>query len=96
MKATLMFWHKDRRPEGVILELKAHEVAVTAEYPDGVRYRMICKSLLTGRFVLMDNHHPKGHHVHVDDQESEYHFRGLEPLVDDFKELVLIHLGVNV
>lgn len=96
MKATLVFWHKDRRPDGLILELKIHEVGVSAHYPDGLKYRLICKDLKSGRRVLMDNHHPKGHHVHLDDIESKYHFRGLDALVDDFRDFVLKHLEVKL
>jgi len=96
MKATLVFWHKDRRQDGVILELKIHEVAVSTQYPDGLKYRLICKNLASGKLVLMDNHHPKGHHVHLDDSESIYLFRGLDALMDDFTALVHGHLGVKI
>ena len=44
----------------------------------------------------MDNHHPKGHHVHLDDQERPYEFKNSDLLVDDFKAMVLQHLEVNL
>lgn len=96
MKATLVFWHKDRRPDGLILELKIHEVGISTQYPDGVKYSLICKDLKSGRQVLMDNHHPKGHHVHLDGEETIYSFKGLDALVDDFSEMVSKHLGVTI
>jgi hypothetical protein len=44
----------------------------------------------------MDNHYPKGHHVHLDEAELRYEYRSDELLIDDFKELVLNHMGVAI
>lgn len=44
----------------------------------------------------MDNHHPKGPHIHVDDQELPYDFNGLDQLVDDFRRLIFEHMGVQI
>ena len=89
MKAALIVWHKARFGGHYIVELKIHQVGRSARYPDGVKYGLICKNLKTGRHVLMDNHHPKGHHIHLDDQELPYEFRDSDALIDDFKGLVL-------
>ena len=96
MKASLVFWQKERIKGRYVLELKIHQVKESAQYPDGVKYGLICKDLKTGRQVLMDNHHPKGHHLHLDAEESEYEFRGNDSLIDDFKGLVLRHLDVKL
>jgi Family of unknown function (DUF6516) len=96
MKATLVYCHKERIKGRYILELKIHSVENSAQYPDGVKYGLICKDLKTGRRVLMDNHHPKGHHIHLDSEELDYEFRGNELLVGDFEALVLRHLEVRL
>jgi len=96
MKAPLIVWHKARIGGRYIVELKIHQVAKSPKYPDAIKYGLICKDLRTGRQVLMDNHHPKGHHVHLDDQELPYVFRDTDTLVDDFRTFVLQHLEVKL
>jgi len=44
----------------------------------------------------MDNHHPKGPHVHLDERELPYEFSNEDKLIDDFKKLVLEHLEVKI
>lgn len=44
----------------------------------------------------MDNHHPKGPHVHVDDKEISYSFIDLDQLIVDFRRLILEHMGVTL
>lgn len=44
----------------------------------------------------MDNHHPKGPHVHVNEFEENYEFLGLNELVADFRRLIVEHLGVEI
>lgn len=96
MKADLVFWQKARIQGRYILELKIHEVEHSAKYPDGIRYRLICHDLQTEQKVLLDNHHPKGHHLHIDDQEVPYEFQGIPTLLTDFAKWVESHLGVKV
>jgi hypothetical protein len=96
MKASLLVWHKARIKGRYIVQLTIHQVEDSARYPDGVKYGLICKDLKTGRQVLMDNHHPKGPHIHLDDEEIDYKFRNSDALIDDFKELVLKHLEVTL
>ena len=96
MKATLVYWFKERIQGHFIAELKIYEVGKSSKYPDGIKYGLICKDLKTGRQVLMDNHHPKGHHIHLDDKEQRYEFHGTDGIVDDFKKLVLEHLEVKL
>ena len=65
-------------------------------YKDGVKYSLIFVELRSGRKVLLDNHHPKGHHVHLDDQEFGYPYCGDKQLIADFKNYVYQHFGVNI
>jgi len=96
MKASLVYWFKERIKEHFIVELKIYQVGKSSKYPDGIKYSLICKDLKTERQVLMDNHHPKGHHIHLDDQERQYEFHSTDKIVDDFKKLVLEHFEVKL
>ena len=60
-----------------------YEVDVTERYPDGVRYRLF---YVRDRRVVVgyDNHHPKGHHRHIEDRQEPYAFESGERLVSDF------------
>ena len=91
-----MYWHKERIKDRYIMELKIYQLEMSSQYPDGFKYSLICKDLRTGRQVLIDNHHPKGHHIHLDKEEKMYEFHGTEALIDDFKKLVLEHLEVKL
>lgn len=44
----------------------------------------------------MDNHHPKGHHLHLDNREMPYEFKDVPTLLSDFEKLVESHLGVKL
>lgn len=67
-----------------------------SRYKDGVKYSLIFLELKTGRRVLLDNHHPKGHHIHLDDKEFAYEYRSDKQLVADFKTNVYQHFGVTI
>lgn len=86
MPARLIFWEKLIDESGAIEERKAWEVAKTAKYPDGIRYRLAyIKAGEKVPSVLYDNHHPKGHHKHLQGRQSPYQFAGPEQLVADFR-----------
>lgn len=72
------------------------EVPKTKKYPLGVRYSLICIDPATHKRVLMDNHHPKGPHVHFDDREVNYEFVSKDALFADFKKFVSDHMGVQL
>lgn len=96
MKAILIYWHKAKIQGRYIVELQIHSVESVRRYPQGVKYGLICRDLETGRQVLMDNHHPKGPHIHLDGKEFAYEFRGQTELIQDFVRLVLEHLEVKL
>jgi hypothetical protein len=96
MKARLILWHKAGLQSRYILEMKIYEVAKSPKYVDGVRYSLILIDTSSGRRVLMDNHHPKGPHAHLDDRELPYAFTNEEKLIEDFKKLVMEHLEVKI
>lgn len=96
MTAELVFWHKARLQERYILEMAIHRVKRSTRYPEGLKYGLILIDLETDVRVLMDNHHPKGHHIHLNDKEIAYHFMNVDRLIQDFKALILEHMGVTL
>jgi hypothetical protein len=74
MKASLRYFAKNVIQNRYVVELSIHDVGTSSKYPDGVKYGLICKDLKTGFYVLLDNHHPKGPHVHVNDREFSYEY----------------------
>jgi hypothetical protein len=73
-----------------------HEVLNSKQYPDALKWGLICNDRVSGKKVLMDNHHPKGPHFHIDDDEFPYEFTDLDELVDDFRRIINEHLGVQI
>lgn len=96
MVATLIYWHKARLQEGYVLEMEIHRVAKSSRYPDGVKYGLVLADLKTKHRVLMDNHHPKGPHIHLNNRELPYRYIDEERLIDDFKKLVLATMEVKL
>lgn len=96
MKAVLVrhekFWVRRR----FLIEIEVHEVPRTNKYPDGLKWGLICMDRMGSKRVLMDNHHPKGPHIHLDDEELEYEFKSLDKLVEDFRKLIREHMGVTI
>ena len=79
-----------------VVEITVHEVTRNPRYRDGLKWGLICVDRVTGKRILMDNHHPKGPHIHVDDDELPYEFTNIDQLVHDFRRLVTEHLGVQI
>ena len=73
-----------------------HQVPKSSSYKDGLKWGLVCIDRLNGKRVLMDNHHPKGPHIHIDDDEMPYEFSGLDKLVSDFRQLITEHMGVQI
>jgi len=96
MKAKLLYYQKARFQDHYLMEMTIHEVGRSGRYPDGVKYGLLLVDLRTGRRVLMDNHHPKGHHLHLDGEEVPYDYKNDDQLIEDFKKFVLDHLGVAI
>lgn len=44
----------------------------------------------------MDNHHPKGPHIHINEKEMPYGYVSLDELMDDFRRVVTEHMGVQI
>jgi hypothetical protein len=65
MRAVLRYHEKYHLRNRYLIEMSIFEVS-EPRYPLGVKYRLICLDFIKGKRVLMDNHYPKGHHVHLD------------------------------
>lgn len=96
MKAHLKYFAKNKIHGRYVVELSIHDVGKSSKYPDGIKYGLICKDLKTGKVVLLDNHHPKGPHVHINEREFSYEFVSDEQLIKDFEMLVLKEIGVKL
>jgi hypothetical protein len=96
MRATLIRHEKFIVRRRYIIEITVHEIPKSAHYQDGLKWGLICVDRISGKRVLMDNHHPKGPHLHIDDQELSYEFHGLDRLVSDFRKLITEHMGVQI
>ena len=96
MKATLIFREKARIQSCFVLEMVIYRIDKDKNYPDQVKYSLILINAINQKRVLMDNHHPKGHHVHLDQEEFGYEYVDEEKLISDFKDLALRHMGVKL
>jgi len=45
--------------------------------------------------VLYDNHHPKGHHRHIEGGEETYRFVDVDRLIEDFMANVRRAIGAG-
>lgn len=95
-KAELIYYAKDEIQDHYILEMAMHWVGESKKYPSGIKYGLIFVDPNNGKRVLMDNHHPKGPHTHLDDKEISYQFTDIDKLVSDFKQYILTYMGVTL
>lgn len=95
-KATLIYTFREVVQGRYVLEQSIHAVPLDNRYPDGVKYRLIFVDSKSGEKVLMDNHQPKGPHVHLGEEEIPYEYVNDEKLLTDFKHFVLQHMGVKL
>lgn len=96
MKATLVRYEKFVVRRRYVVEMSVHQVPHSNRYKDGLKWSLICVDRISGKRLLMDNHHPKGPHIHFDSDEISYDFTGLDQLISDFRRLVTEHMGVQI
>jgi hypothetical protein len=81
-KSKIYLKHSYLDKEAVI-ELKIWEIAKGIRFPEGIKYSLFCVE--EGKVLVgFDNHHPKGHHLHIQDNEYVYNFNSYENLLEDF------------
>lgn len=70
-----------------IVELKVWEVPKSDEYPNQRKFSLFLAA--QGQVLIgIDNHKPKGPHLHIGDEERPFHYRDDDQLLEDFWELV--------
>lgn len=85
-RARLVLHEKVIDEEGGITELVIWQVPRSANFPEGVRYRLAYVPPATHQpAVLYDVHRRKSHHRHFLGHESPYAFRGVRQLIEDFR-----------
>jgi hypothetical protein len=92
MKARLVFhekrlvWSSKLNSAG-ILELKVWDVPKSEEYPAGRKFSLFL--VAHGEVIVgVDNHKPKGPHLHLGEEERPFHYVDEDQLLKDFWELV--------
>ncbi len=85
MIAKLLLRDKFTDEDGDLHEWVVWRVPFDRLYREGVRYRLAFIPRGMGKpAVLYDNHHPKGHHKHLEDLEQPYLFSTIAQLRADF------------
>ena len=70
-----------------IAEIRIWRIPRSLHYPEGRKFSLFL--VCDGKTVVgMDNHRPKGPHLHLGEGETVYKYRGDERLVSDFWDLV--------
>ena len=92
MKATEIFHQKQvlKHRDGkrlAIFEIIIWKIPISRDYPEGLKYRAWLSDEGNTLFGL-DNHKPKGPHLHVREVEVGYVFRGLDSLRQDIIAMI--------
>jgi hypothetical protein len=94
--AAVVLREKITDEQGNLREMVIWQVEPNPRQPEGIRYRLAL--ILAGErdpAVLYDNHHPKGHHRHLEGVEEPYGFVDVERLIADFMADVMRVTGVG-
>ena len=86
-RARLVLREKVIDEEGNITEVAIWAVPGRRSGPERIRYRLAF--VRRGEqipAVLYDNHHPKGHHRHIEGTEKPYVFVDVDRLITDFTD----------
>lgn len=96
MVAAEVLREKTTDEQGNLREMVIWQVEPNPRQPEGIRYRLAL--VLAGEkapAVLYDNHHPKGHHRHIEGVEELYQFVDVDRLIADFMVDVARVTGVR-
>jgi uncharacterized protein DUF6516 len=94
--AAVVLREKITDEQGNLREMVIWQVEPNPRQPEGIRYRLAL--ILAGErdpAVLYDNHHPKGHHRHLEGVEEPYGFVDVERLIGDFMADVMRVTGAG-
>ncbi len=63
--------------------MKVWNVPVSEHYPTGIKFSLFF--IVSERVIIgIDNHKPKGPHIHYEKEEQSYFFTGVDKLLADF------------
>ncbi len=94
--AAVVLREKTTDEQGNVREMVIWQVEPNPRQPEGIRYRLAL--ILAGEkapAVLYDNHHPKGHHRHIEGVEEPYQFMNVDRLIADFMVDVMRIAGAS-
>lgn len=92
MKATLLFHEKRILENGIsgdlaIAELKVWQIPKSKDYPAGRKFSLFL--VASGKVLIgIDNHKPKGPHLHLGAEEVPYGYSTDDQLISDFWDMV--------
>ncbi len=70
-----------------IAEMKVWSIPRSVDYPKGRKFSLFL--VVDGKVVIgIDNHRPKGPHLHLGERQSSYEYASDDKLLEDFWELV--------
>lgn len=91
MKAEALFREKRvifnrKTKEVAVAEIKIWKVPKSVQYPGGVKFSLFLVS--EGKVIMgVDNHKPKGPHLHLGEREFPFEYSTPEKLLADFWDL---------
>lgn len=80
--------------KSIVVEIRVYHID-NKKYPEDVKYSLVCIDKKSGRKVLFDNHHPKSHHFHIDNDEYVYKFTNVDKLMKDFEDKIKEHFNIK-
>jgi len=96
-KAVMVYHHKAEIRSKYILELTIWEIDDVNKFPEKIKYSLVFADTENlNNKIIFDNHHPKGHHYHINSTQYIYNFKNIEELINDFQQLVFQHFGVKL
>jgi len=94
--AAVVLREKATDEQGNLREMVIWRVEPNPRQPEGLRYRLaLIRAGERTPAVLYDNHHPKGHHRHIEGIEEPYAFIDLDHLIADFMAHVMRATGAR-
>jgi hypothetical protein len=91
MKAELLFHekrilHNKATDQLAVAELRIWKIPKSKAYPKGIKYALFLVE--SGKVLVgMDNHKPKGPHLHLGSREVPYDYVDEKRLLEDFWDL---------
>jgi hypothetical protein len=94
--AAVVLREKATDEQGNLREMVIWRVKPNPRQPEGLRYRLaLIRAGERTPAVIYDNHHPKGHHRHIEGIEEPYAFIDLDHLIADFMAHVMRATGAR-